>query len=219
MISPAAIEQIGSAAPDTLVRRVTAPAQAGVQPDTNTPVDQIHRVLGPDVVMLPIPRGQKSPRVKGWQTTTLQAMSDPEYVASLNAGNIGVLLGKPSGNVCAIDIDDDALVDSFLAANPKLKETLCTRGKRGCQLWIQLPEGDTPRSRKLETKSGQPWGEWRSDGNQSVIHGRHPAGSRVWFLLYVEASNTVWSMGRSTNQRNIRSVCIRAHSCRSERTV
>ena len=177
MISPETMTQNGSAAPDTMVRRVTAPAQAGVQPDTNTTVDQIRRVLGPDVVLLPIPRGQKSPRVKGWQTTTLQAMSDPEYVAGLNAGNIGVLLGKPSGNLCAIDIDSDELVDSFLEANPKLNETLCTRGQRGCQLWVQLPEGDdSPRSRKLETKSGQAWGEWRSDGNQSVIHGWHPAG-------------------------------------------
>ena len=139
-------------------------------------------MLGPNVVMLPIPRGQKCPRVSGWQKTTLAAMSDPQYLASFVVeGNIGILLGKPSGNVCAIDIDDDAFVEPFLAANPKLRGSLRTRGKRGCQVWVQLPEGDTPRSRKLETKSGHPWGEWRSDGNQSVIYGRHPAGvPYVW---------------------------------------
>lgn len=34
-----------------------------------------------------------------------------------------------------------------------------------------------------------------------------------------EASKTACSKGRSMNQRNSRSVCSRAHSCRSERTV
>ena len=166
---------------ETETKNVTAPlvtpaGQATAQPATEGPVERIRRVLGPGVVMLPIPLGEKSPGRKNWQKTTLQDMLVPEYVADLNRGNIGILLGKPSGNVCAIDIDDDAAVEPFLAANPKLKETLQTRGQRGCQIWVQPTDEESPRSAKLETKTGQAWGEWRATGNQSVIHGRHPKG-------------------------------------------
>jgi hypothetical protein len=32
-------------------------------------------------------------------------------------------------------------------------------------------KGDYPTSCKLKTRSGEDWGEWRADGNQTVIHG------------------------------------------------
>ncbi len=42
---------------------------------------------------------------------------------------------------------------------------------------------------------------------------------RAWFLLYIEAANTCSSSGKSTNPRNIMSVCSRAQSFQSDRTV
>ena len=36
--------------------------------------------------------------------------------------------------------------------------------------------GDYPGPAKLETRDGKAWGEWRSTGNQTVIHGLHPDG-------------------------------------------
>ena len=52
-------------------------------------------LLGKDAVLLPIPRGCKGPKIKGWQHFTSAKMQEPEYLAKLNhGGNIGVLLGN-----------------------------------------------------------------------------------------------------------------------------
>src|SRR5205823_1363936 len=66
--------------------------------------------------------------------------------------------------------DQDAAVQPFLHLNPKLLLTLKTRRVRGCNLWLRIT-GNYPDSCKLKTRSGQNWGEWRADGNQTVIHG------------------------------------------------
>ena len=150
-------------------------------------VEKIQRVLGNGVVMLSIPSGQKAPQEKGWQKKTLECMLEPEYKAKLRSGNVGIVLGKPSGNVCAIDIDDDAAVEPFLDLNPKLGVSLMTRGSRGCQIWVKLTDTDAPKPAKLVTATGQPWGEWRADGNQSVIHGLHPKGMAYHWFSEVQA--------------------------------
>ena len=41
---------------------------------------------------------------------------------------------------------------------------------RGCNFWVRI-KGDYPKSCKLKTRTGEDWGEWRADGNQTVIHG------------------------------------------------
>jgi hypothetical protein len=134
-------------------------------------VDELRDLLGPDVVLLAIRRGDKRPsgkEMKGWQTFTSARMHDPEYLARLNhGGNVGVLLGN--GRV-TIDLDRDETVEPFLKLNPKLRETLRTRRKRGCNLWVQI-KGAYPKSSKLRTRGGKEWGEWRADGNQTVIYG------------------------------------------------
>jgi len=131
-------------------------------------VEELRSLLGDDVVLLPIPRGSKKPIRKGWQTVTLSERQDPEYLAELNhGGNIGVLLG---GGLVTIDSDRDEDFETFLALNPRLRETLRTRRVRGCNFWVRI-KGDYPKSCKLRTKTGEDWGEWRSDGNQTVIYG------------------------------------------------
>ena len=136
-----------------------------------TIVEQLRDLVGRDVVLLPIPAGEKGPRLTGWQNLTPASMEDPAYLARLNhGGNIGVLLGKPSGGLCTIDVDDDAALEEFLALNPALKGTLRTRRARGGNLWVRV-QGDFPPLTKLITKDGRDWGEWRADGGQTVIHG------------------------------------------------
>jgi Bifunctional DNA primase/polymerase, N-terminal len=99
-------------------------------------VEELRRLLGGDVVLLPIPRGCKKPIRKGWQTTTLSQMQDPEYLAQLNhGGNVGVLLGN--GRV-TIDLDHDEDVELFLNLNPRLRGTLRSRRKRGCNFWLRI---------------------------------------------------------------------------------
>ena len=138
---------------------------------TSSIVGELRHLLGNDVVLLPIKRGDKGPsgkEMQGWQTFTVARMQEPEYLARLNRGeNIGVLLGN---GLATIDLDCDENVESFLNLNPKLCETLRSRRKRGCNFWVRI-KGAYPKSSKLKTKSGKDWGEWRADGNQTVIYG------------------------------------------------
>lgn len=137
----------------------------------NPPIlEDLRRLLGP-VVLLPIPHGEKGPRRKDWQTTTLADMTRSEYVVQFaNGCNIGVLLGKPSSGLCTIDVDLDAEVETFLKLNSQLSETLRSKRVRGCNLWLRCA-GNYPRAGKIKTADGRDWGEWRADGNQTVIHG------------------------------------------------
>jgi phage/plasmid-associated DNA primase len=134
-------------------------------------VEELRHLLGDDVILLPIKRGDKGPsgkQMEGWQNFTVGRMQSPEYLAQLNhSGNIGVLLGN--GRI-TIDLDQDAAVEPFLNLNPTLRDTLKTRRVRGCNLWLQI-RGNYPRPCKLRTRSGEDWGEWRADGNQTVIYG------------------------------------------------
>ncbi|RYD85008.1 MAG: hypothetical protein EOP84_03855 [Verrucomicrobiaceae bacterium] len=159
-------------------------------------VARILERLGSEAVLLPIPYMQKGPHLARWQERTLGDMRDPLYVESLALGNIGVLLGRASGGLCTIDIDDDSRIDEFLELNPLLQATLRTRGARGCQLWLQMI-GGYPELKAIKTVSGEKWGEWRADGGQSVIHGTHPTGCQYLFVvdakpLAIEFDQIVW---------------------------
>ncbi len=138
--------------------------------------EELRTRLGSGAVLLKIPMGQKGPRVKGWQETTLINLSE-DYLSELDAGefNIGVLLGQPSNGLCSIDIDDDTELEKFLNLNPALRETFQTRGARGANIWVRLI-GEYPRLTKIHDTKQQPWGEFRADGGQTVVYGRHPSG-------------------------------------------
>ena len=143
-------------------------------------VSHLRGLLGKDVVLLPIPSGQKGPITRGWQTTTVATMSEPAYLESLARGNIGVVLGRNSGGLCSIDFDTDAAGEEFLSLNPPFRETLRSRGSRGFNCWVRIV-GKFPVSGKLTGGTlvdGKPsaLGEWRANGNQTVIHGIHPSG-------------------------------------------
>ena len=144
---------------------------------------RLYRLIGPKAVLLPIERGVKFPRTNGWQKTTLEATQREQYrhrlvLACQRGGNIGVLLGPPSSGLVTIDIDDDAEVERFLELNPKLRESLRTRGQKGCQIWLQMT-GDYP-ARWIgsgKKRPGQPnasMAEWRAgSGHQSILYGIH----------------------------------------------
>jgi len=155
------------------------------QTDYHNAVRDVRELLGEDVVLLPVVRGEKRPSIDDWQNVTIERMSDPEYLARLATGNIGVLLGSPSGGLCAIDIDDEAEVEPFLDLNPDLRRTLWTRGARGAQIWVRIV-GDFRKLTKIRTIDGEEWGEWRADGGQSVIHGQHPSGVQYSILHKAE---------------------------------
>ena len=149
---------------------------ASIPRDTDLgPIARIQSQLGP-CVLLTIPRGEKGPRVPKWQQLTMADMT-PAYLAGLNHGqNIGVVLGTASERLCTIDVDNDNRLEEFLSLNPRLRESLISRGSRGGNVWIRV-QGEYPLSGKLAL-AGEPWGEWRADGNQTVIYGEHPSGCK-----------------------------------------
>jgi putative DNA primase/helicase len=132
-------------------------------------ISDLCALLAPGAVLLPIPKGVKGPRIVGWQKFTTRQMERREYREKLkNHGNIGVLLGH--NGLATIDLDQDKFIEPFLTLNPRLRETLRTRRKRGCNLWVRI-SGPYPEACKLKTRAGEDFGEWRANGNQTVIHG------------------------------------------------
>jgi hypothetical protein len=142
-------------------------------------IEQIQKRL-PGAVLIHIPKGEKGPKHKGWQETTLLATQYPTYQKQLRAfSNTGVLLGPPSGSLIAIDFDVEEDVTLFLEDNPAFRNTLRTKGARGCQFWAYIRGNYPERCVKVEDR-----GEWRGGGGcQSVIRGIHPTGCSYTWLV------------------------------------
>lgn len=153
-------------------------------------LDWIYSLLGKPV-LLPIPLGQKRPAITGWQKLTFSDQQNcrSDIIEAIErGGNLGVLLGPASDGLLALDLDDDGLVERWIAHHPWLADTLRTKGKRGCQFWLRLePDCEYPNGKAVylldkdghaaEAKNAV--GELRLGGNggaQSVIYGVHPDG-------------------------------------------
>ena len=88
---------------------------------------------------------------------------------------VGVLQGQGGGGICSVDCDTEEGFQAFKGLNPKLlPATLVSQGARGGNVWFRL-RGDYPKSVPITDADGQPWGEWRADGNQTIILGTHPS--------------------------------------------
>jgi hypothetical protein len=158
-------------------------------------ISHILRLLGP-ALLLPWPAGCKgSP--KKWKHLQLTDMSAPSHLAELErAGNIGVVLGRASNGLLTLDFDDEDYIERFLEANPLLRTTLRTTAQRGCNIWLRCTT-DYPRSSKLKNRSGEEIGEWRADGNQTIVAGTHPTGVPYRFVvenpaIVIDYSEIVW---------------------------
>jgi hypothetical protein len=158
-------------------------------------VNELRELLGKDVVLLGWPIRTKGSRKK-WSHLTAASMT-PGYLKNLAGGNIGVALGAKSGNLVALDVDTDELVEPFLSLNPFLKSTLQTHGARGRVFWFRMA-GDYPaKTVRLKNHSGDDCGEFRSNGSQSIIHGIHPNGNAYEVVnmvkpLVVDFTSIIW---------------------------
>ena len=166
--------------------------------DTNI-VGELRGLLGPEVLLLHCRTGTKKP-VGKWKHLTADAMADPDYLARLGRGNIGVVLGQRSGGLCSLDIDSDDGFSAFNDLNGAICQTLCTRGARGCNFWWKL-KGPYPGLTPLK-HDGLAWGEWRADGGQTMIWGMHPGGERYRYLrrvvpLTIGFGDIKWPLGIS----------------------
>jgi Bifunctional DNA primase/polymerase, N-terminal. len=147
-------------------------------------------------LLLPWPAGCKGSRKK-WKHLQLTDMSEASHLAKLEkAGNIGVALGKVSNGLVTIDLDHENYIEPFLEANPLFRNTLCTTAQRGCNVWLRCT-ADYPPSCNLRNAYGEEIGEWRADGNQTIIAGTHPDGVPYRFVIErpvitIEYHEIVW---------------------------
>ena len=142
---------------------------------TPTKADELRQLallLGSDQ-FVPIIHGKKSPYSKGWNSVTPEEVKSPAYQNMLlRYGNTGLLLGADRGGLCAIDCDNQASVDAWLASNPMLKQTTQRLGARGLVFLVCITDKEAiPRNRNFAEH-----GEWKAGGTQAVVRGQHPSG-------------------------------------------
>jgi hypothetical protein len=145
---------------------------------------QAHEILprlGVNAVLLPV-GPNKNPIGNGWQKRRYDQTQTPKYQEKLKKNPaIGVLLGKSSQGLCTIDCDCDQFKNELLELNPRLRDTLQTKAKKGCNLWVVV-EGYIPRTHMLKS-NGTPLGEWRSERCHTVIAGAHPEGLKYRVIV------------------------------------
>jgi hypothetical protein len=192
-------------------RRMTASERAEVENyfflELDREIAPLLELLGSEALLVPEVRGQKKPRLRGWLALTHEALADPSHYyfrafadAVFAGGNMGMLLGKVSGNLCTVDLDCEAAVEPFLKKNPRLRETLRSTGSGvGAQFWVRIREGYYPpkvmklcvTERIAARYGGVPRnpatgtydiGEWRG-GQKSTIWGVHESGRAYRILV------------------------------------
>src|SRR5262245_6416978 len=121
--------------------------------------------LSPGWQVVPVPNGQKAPRLKGWQNLRLSPDVLPCHFS--NGSNVGVLLGNPSGDLVDIDLDcaeARALADAFLP------ETNRVHGRPGAprshRWYVAQP---LPKSLRLSDPDGTTLVELRATGQQTIV--------------------------------------------------
>jgi len=137
---------------------------------TSPLIDAARGYLDRGWVPVPIPANQKGPRLPGWQTLRPTADDLPRHFAG--AGNVGLLLGEPSGWLVDVDLDCPEareLADGFLPPTPAVTGR---PGSPASHRWYYAPGAVT----KKHTDRGMIV-ELRSTGCQTVVGPSiHPSG-------------------------------------------
>lgn len=116
---------------------------------------------------VPIPYREKGPILDGWQNLRVTEATVARYFG-VSRGNVGVLLGEPSGWLVDVDLDDElarVLAPQFLP----LTEAVFGRATNRASHWLYVAEGATPR-RFIGPADGTLL-ELRSTGQQTVFPG------------------------------------------------
>jgi len=125
---------------------------------------------------IPIPAGQKAPRIRGWQKLRLSEDDLPRYFNG-QATNIGVLLGEPSGGLVDIDLDDE---QARQLADDYLPRTGATFGRESAPRSHRLYYCPELKTEKHKASDNSMIVELRSDGCQTLAPGStHPTGEPV----------------------------------------
>ncbi len=139
----------------------------------STLLDAARWYLARGYAVIPVPAGKKIPVLKGWTDLRLKCEDLSHHFNG--TGNIGVLLGEPSGWLVDIDLDCDEAV--ALAAR-YLPPTGCMSGRPGklASHWWYVCEGVKTRKHQ-DPVTKKMIVELRSTGAQTVIGPSiHPSG-------------------------------------------
>ena len=122
---------------------------------------------------IPVPNRKKGPKLPGWQNLQIDEQQVEEYFR--DAGNMGLLLGEPSGGLIDVDLDSPetlAIADDFL---PPTKLIHGRNSKRASHRWYQV--ANIPAPMKLVDVDGTCLLEIRSTGQQTIVPPSvHPSG-------------------------------------------
>jgi hypothetical protein len=150
-------------------------------------VGELFALVGENVLFIPEVFRSKRPRLTGWNKLTHETLDFNYWKlfrdSIVEGGNLSVLLGPVSGDLVTIDIDRDELVEPLLAVNPLLRDTLCTKGNKGCQFWFRARGLYWHQIRRILNEKGEQIGEWRG-GQKSTIWGQHPKSQDYRIVEY-----------------------------------
>jgi hypothetical protein len=133
----------------------------------------VRRYISEGWSVIPIPKGEKGPRVPNWQNTTFGEEHFTEH------DNIGVRLGDPSNGLTDVDLD---CAEAITAARELLLVTQRIHGRPGkpsSHYWYYVPGAKTEQFKDTD---GSVLVEIRSTGGQTVLPpSTHPSGeSLAW---------------------------------------
>lgn len=166
-------------------------------------MNTVHEMLQNGFALIPIPRGQKGPRVPRWNERE-NVITDPEDAYKLEGLNVGLAHAYCSPSpTCAIDIDDLEIAQQWLVKRGIAIEKLCSANECvACssgipghgKFFFWLPHGETPLPTQQITVNGKVVLEFRcasKDGKtmQDVLPPSiHPSGAKYEWLTEIPIS-------------------------------
>jgi hypothetical protein len=128
----------------------------------------VKRYLDEGFSIIPIPRGEKGPRISNWQNTTF----DESHFSETD--NIGVRLGDPSRGLTDIDLDCNEALEAAPALLLSTQRVHGRRSKPQSHYWYIAPGS---KSEAFKDIDGKVFCEIRSTGGQTVLPPSvHPSG-------------------------------------------
>ena len=112
-----------------------------------------------------VPPGTKGPTQKDWQSQRLSEEDLPEHFA--RPGNIGIILGEPSGGLVDVDLDCQEAVE---LADQFLPETGAVTGRPSARRSHRWYVSDVPATKQFrDPKANRMIVELRSTGGQTLV--------------------------------------------------
>lgn len=130
--------------------------------------------------VVPIPRGEKGPRLSNWQHSTY---TETDFKPT---DNIGVKLGDPSNGLTDVDLDCKEAISAAQTLLPKTQRIHGRAGKRRSHYWYTTPG---IKSEGFKDIDGSMLVEIRSTGGQTVLPPSvHPSGEQLEWEIDKQAT-------------------------------